>query len=762
MKFRKSLLIILVVSVSLIQFIPIESQEIPSPQPQSDNSLNINAIYHNTRDGYYRFPGFGTITGYNKTGAVPVGTNVTLRLRTAQNDATEVKIITTGKSPEFNVNISMQIYETKDGFDYWQGNFPIQYGPNECTYLFEVMDGSTTTYFIDDVYTDNVGGLGTTSSTLNNPFPLIIYASDFHTPFWHRNLTVAYQIFIDRFFNGDTSNDALGDGSSGDILWYEWDKSGNGAKESNEQRIYATQKSWSDTSPGLYDFYGGDLQGVWDKIDYLKNEMNVEMIWFNPFMEGPDNHGYSIDNYYAVDPNFGVLEDRTGGRVINNVSEGLTLFENVALALEDAGIKIVADMVLNHVSAQSEYFQRFENLEVEDSPTGFAVPDYYPTSDGAYENSSSDYYDWFHFSTFNHNYDKFDGQYDHIPVLQYDQTSEIEQELITGMNSVFTFWSDLGVDGFRLDVNQDYQDGNGSRYVNEIIRDKVKSDNTDSVIIGEVWNSLLGPRFHQGNMLDGMQNQEWMWKTRLFVHETMSPVSYANFLLMMQELYPSEARNSMWSVLGTHDTSRIFTEVFGLEKEMKNAVVMQMTLPGVPMVYYGDEIGMHGGNDPNNRRSFVWDSDSQNQNIHQFYKDLIGLRKELNALRLGGFEILDSSNENILTYARFTDNPNDDVVIVAINKYSYDYETTINLGNLPLGNRGNKVRDHFTGNIYRVDGNGDITITVPTDTSLVLIGVLTDSPAIDGFSTGVILSAGFFGICIALVFSAKKLRKSKL
>ncbi len=762
MKFRKFFLITSVMIFFMMQFISIENQVTFIPLAQSDNTLNVDGFYHNTREGSYRSPGFGTIQGYNKTGAVAAGTNVTLRFRTLQGDATEVRIITRGKSPVFNINISMQIYESKEGYDYWHGSFPILNDPNECSYYFEIIDGTARSYYIDDIITDNVGGLRAPSSTIANPFPIIVYKSDFQTPLWHRNLSVAYQIFIDRFFNGDPSNDAVGDGESGDVLWYEWDKSGNGAMDAGEDRIYATQKPWSDTSPGLYDFYGGDLQGVWNKIDYLKNELNVEMIWFNPFMEGADNHGYSVDNYYAVDPNFGIIENRSDGRVFNNISGGLTLFENFATALEDSGIKIIADMVLNHVSAQSEYFQRFENPDVEDSPSGFTVPDYYPSFDGAYENSSSDYYDWFHFTTYNHDYDKFDGQYDHIPVLQYDQTPEIEQELITGMNSVFTFWSNLGVDGFRLDVNQDYQDNNESRYVNKIIRDKVKSDNPESVIIGEVWNSLLGPKYHQGNMLDGMQNQEWMWKTRLFVHEAMSPKSYANFLLMMQELYPSEARNSMWSTLGTHDTNRIFTAVFGIVPEMKNAIVLQMTLPGVPIVYYGDEIGMHGGSDPNNRKPFLWNSEDQNQEIFQFYKQMIGLRKNQNSLRLGGFEILESSDENILVYARFTDNPTDDVVIVAVNKYSYDYETTISLANLPIGRRGNKLKEYFTGDTYRIDGNGQIKLMVPTDSALILIGKLTETPTIEGFSIGLILTSGFIGICFAMLGIRMKIKKVKI
>ena len=140
MKFRKSLIFTIAMIVCLVQFIPNGNQINNSPSAQADNSLNLNAIYHNTRDGYYRSPGFGTTSGYNKTGAIPTGTAAILRLRTQENDATEVKIITSGKSPLFNLNVTMQIYETKDGFDYWEGIFPVLNDPNECTYLFEIKE----------------------------------------------------------------------------------------------------------------------------------------------------------------------------------------------------------------------------------------------------------------------------------------------------------------------------------------------------------------------------------------------------------------------------------------------------------------------------------------------------------------------------------------------------------------------------------------------------------------------------------------------
>ena len=157
----------------------------------------------------------------------------------------------------------------------------------------------------------------------------------------------------------------------------------------------------------------GETKGVQDKRDYL-NELGIKFIWFNPISESPDNHGYSVNNYTSINPYFGSIESRDSGIVINNANESLRIFDEMVSSLGELGIKVFYDAVINHCSAQSVYFQRFDT-----SISPFEVSDAYPAVDGAYESTGSPYYDWFQFSTWNHDYDSWWG-FDNIPTMIYE------------------------------------------------------------------------------------------------------------------------------------------------------------------------------------------------------------------------------------------------------------------------------------------------------------------------------------------------------
>ncbi|MHA1795855.1 MAG: glycoside hydrolase family 13 protein, partial [Promethearchaeota archaeon] len=437
-------------------------------------------------------------------------------------------------------------------------------------------------------------------------------------------------------FNGDPTNDPIGDGNSGDITWFEWDDG-----EHEFPRVYAEKKNWGENPTGGNDFFGGDLSGVIQKEDYLNN-LGIGMIWFNPISESPDNHGYSVNNYTSIQPYYGKIAARDNGIVISNQNGSLQVFDQLQENLESAGIKVIYDTVINHASAQSFMFQRFDTS---DHP---GVVDLYPDIVGAYENPGSPYYHDFKFYTFPNDYDAWWG-FDNIPTIIYDDpNSNAEELLVTGDSSLFTFWESHGVDGFRLDVPNMYQDGHSSRDLNQQIRNIVKANNPDAVVIGEIWGRANA--WLTGTMQDGVQNMLFREDTINWVKGILSDEIYAGRLLYTQENYPSEAFRSLWTILGNHDTARILTELGENTYRLKIASALQFTYPGVPMIYYGDEVGMTGGADPGCRQTFPWGS--ENTDILSHYKKLINIRQSNEVFQQGSFNIYPCNIPDILLYTR--------------------------------------------------------------------------------------------------------------
>ncbi len=731
------------------------------PLQSQDNNVYWDAVLHDSRDGYYRNPGWGTTEGNQKTGAVPVGTDVVLRIRTARNDLTSASIRVWDGVNSREFFVPMEVVESTGEYDYWEGTITSPEEPNDYYYNFALTDGSDTDYYNDDSSQD--GGTGVMGDSLNtNSWGIVFYDPSFSTPAWHRQ-TIGYQIFLDRFFNGDPSNDAVGDGSSGDILWWEWDSDGDGRYTSNDaQRVYAEKKNWGEEPGGGSDYFGGDFAGIMAKLDYLK-QLGIGEIWFNPFSESPDNHGYSVDNYRSVDPYYGAIKERVNGTVVNDYNKSLEIFREMVSALGEAGINVFYDAVINHVSAQSIYFQRFESQTMVNPAEGFNVPDPYPNIWGAYERTfATDYYDWFKFYTYNHDYDAWWG-FKNIPTLKYEQTPSIAEELITGPNSIFRFWLEQGVKGFRLDVNNDYDDGYGSRLVNQLIRDVVKSTDPDAVIMGEIWgraNTWL-----TGTMNDGVQNMLFREKTIDWIRNLYEPdEDYENFLLSLQENYPPQAFYSLWNILGNHDTARILTELKENIDFLRIATVLQFTFPGVPMIYYGDEVGMTGGADPQNRGTFPWGE--ENNDIQAHYYKLIGLRKAYPVLVSGGFELLPNNMDGVLSFAREAPNEESPVALTIVSKRNETLRTTIDVSSLSSIGPGTALVNMLDPKqVFTVSANNTIQLDLPGVSELILMidqnATITDSQPANGKGGFLALEIHYAPIgflIIAMLYGRRKKR----
>jgi glycosidase len=691
----------------------------------NDNNIEWNFIHHNSRDDNYRNPGWGT----NKTGAVPVGTDVTLRIHSAKNDLSSAEIKVWDNTKRVNTFIPMAIISSDENYDYWEGKIVSPNDPSDFYYAFRLKDGSAEAWYGDNtvtsIYEDNrvyqTGGKGVVTSTHNSngDYALVFYDPDFQTPNWHKN-AVGYQIFIDRFYNGDTSNDPVGDGESGDVIWWAWDTNGNGVKDANERDLHVyKQDSWDGVPKGGYDYFGGDFQGIMQKVDYLNN-LGIDFIWFNPFTSAPDNHGYSVDDYRVISPYYGIVAGRDEyGRVINNYTLSMEFFQNFSSTLKDNDISIFYDVVINHVSAQSVYFQRFERDGLFSPSTGFNTPDRWSDIYGAYENPFlSPYIRWFEFYDYNHNYNSWFG-FDHIPtVIFWDKDGDTGalNHFVTGPDNIFDYWMDYGVEGFRLDVNEIYQDGDNSNRVNKAIRDTVKAKNPDAVIIGEIWGRAT--QWLTGNMNDGTQNMPFRFNTIDWMWGFYSDELYTDLLHTIQENYPREAFESLWVNLGNHDRTRILTALNSNPDKVLVASTLQFGYPGVPVVWYGDEVGVEGLGDPGTRQPYPWGN--ENTTMLEHYKKLIHLKKSLPVLANGDFEVLPDSASGVITFHRYLEGSENDNALIIGNRDAQAKLYQLNLSGTNI-KPGDILTDLLNNNeTYVVGSNNQLSIALKAHARMML------------------------------------------
>ena len=600
---------------------------------------------------------------------------VTFRFRTAKDDVDRVGLVTSADT------YVMEKECTQGEFDYY--TFETRLGEEPFRYCFEVQSGTEKYYY---------GRCGISREILE--YYNFVVVPGFSTPDWAKG-AVMYQIFTDRFYNGDKSNDV-----ETNEYYYIGDYS---------QRV----TNWDKYSAnmGVREFYGGDLQGVMDKLDYLQ-DLGVEVVYFNPLFVSPSNHKYDIQDYDYIDPHYGKIVDDGGEVLPNGVTDnsqatkykkrttGLKnleasneLFIKLVEELHRRGMKVILDGVFNHCGSFNKWMDRERIYEGEE--------DYEP---GAYVSADSPYRSYFRFFKegpenwpYNANYDGWWG-HDTLPKLNYEDSVKLENYILyIGRKWVSPPYN---VDGWRLDVAADL--GRSNEYNHEFwqkFRRAVKDANPNALILAE----------HYGDPSDWLKGDEW--DTVMNYDAFMEPVTW--FLTGMEK-HSDEAREELlgnidnfigsmahhmsnmltpslqvaMNELSNHDHSRFLTrtnhmvgrvEHLGPEAAneyvnkavMREAVVMQMTWVGAPTVYYGDEAGVCGFTDPDNRRTYPWGH--EDQELIAFHKEAIRIHKEHPALKTGSLKIL-GGEENILSYARFKGH---DRIIVVINNRSERAEVKV-------------------------------------------------------------------------------------
>ena len=439
---------------------------------------------------------------------------------------------------------------------------------------------------------------------------LSVYASDYTTPAWIMG-GVFYQIFVDRFYKGGDHALRAGQSRHGD-----W----GGEPKYTPDADGVTRRN---------DFFGGDLEGVLEKLPYLQ-ELGVTCLYLNPIFEAASNHKYDTGNYKKIDPAFG----------------DEAVFQKLCDEAGKRGIRVLLDGVFNHTGDDSIYFNRYGHYN----------------SVGAYQSKDSPYYGWYGFSDWPEKYESWWG----VTALPRIQGGNPDfRAFLCSADGVLQKWLALGASGWRLDVVDELTSD-----LVRAIRLSVKQAKPDALLIGEVWedasNKLsYGERRHyfEGAELDGTMNYPFR-RAILRYAADRNAGALREAIETIVENYPKPALDCMMNNLGTHDTSRLLTRltlaekpesleqqaayVFSPEQRERAralnhmATILQFTLPGVPCVYYGDEAGLDGFGDPFCRRCYPWGH--EDAEIMDWYRSLIRVRRENAAFAGGGYRTLRAEN----------------------------------------------------------------------------------------------------------------------
>lgn len=447
-------------------------------------------------------------------------------------------------------------------------------------------------------------------------------------PYWVED-AIFYQIFPDRFANGDPSNDP------------------------------PNVQPWGSV-PDIHNFQGGDLRGVIEKLDYLL-DLGINAIYFTPIFEASSSHRYNTYDYFKIDSKLGDMRD----------------FRALIDAAHQNGIRVVLDGVFNHVGR------------------GF-----FAFADLLDNQEYSPYRDWFHVKKFPvEGYGPGDAtsyigwwNYKSLPKLNTSNP-----QVRAYIMKVARYWIEQGADGWRLDVpNEIDDDGFWAEF-----RSTVKTANPEAYILGEIWDG--DPRWVGKRHFDGLMN----YPLREALVGLLNGKLDANGLIekletLLHKKYPPENVYAMYNPLGSHDTERILTMLNGDQNKLKLAWLIQMALPGAPAVYYGDELGLEGGKDPECRKAFPWESLEQKTDLRNYLRSLIHWRKRLLMLRRGSYQrVLAEDGRGCLAFARSL---GEQRLAVAVNASSTRRQVRLNAKKIGWRD-GLIITDLLTSEQYIVSGD---------------------------------------------------------
>lgn len=714
----------------------------------ASQKISLNDLYFDSRSELYKTP----------YGAVTTDSNVTFNLKAKKNDLVVAKLVLVTNKGTQIMDMSKNGNFT-DGTDKWTVSYKFsEIGMNK--FYFLVSNGSDVKAYSDD---DGYFGVGKASDISDvKPYDLNVYDKNFKTPDWMKN-SVIYQIFPDRFFNGDYSNDYAQKSARGSIAYetpnnwymppedpqieYMRDKDGNIVKDSNGKPVLdPNYKGLLGDGEWSNDMYGGDMKGVQAKLNYLQ-ALGINVLYFNPVSSSISNHRYDTTDYATLDPLLGHMDD----------------FVNLASEAHKRGMHVILDGVFNHVSDDSVYFDRYGKYIEKGKPIGAyqywsKVYDLMNTQNLSKQDAEKKitadlaaqgitdlhYKDWFKvdntivdkgLTSERYQYEGWWG-YDSMPVIQALNGSEYQvkswaDEIIDGADANSRYWLKQGSNGWRLDVANEVSDETWRNF-----RSAVKEEG-DNVIVGEIWDDAS--KYILGDMYDSVMNYRFRNAVLYFVKGTQDDnktptdaVWAMNELEKMREQYPKEAFEAMMNLVDSHDTQRVISALDGYQKsqkavaenptaeafaKMKLIPLIQMTYPGAPTIYYGDEAGMPGADDPDNRRGMIWGKG--NQELVEWYAKLTNIRNSYAVLRTGDVApiTVDASySADVMTYSR---NDADNHALVVVNRKAESINgLQLDASSIPDGTILTNALN--SAEKYTVT-NGKVTVNVPKQLGLILI-----------------------------------------
>lgn len=600
------------------------------------------------------------------------GDTVTLRLRTPKGSATRVEILIGGSILKPMIGVSTRGY-----FDYYEYSFKCKDEP--FSYCFVISDDE------ESIYYNRMGCMESDSAIYRFSF-----VPGFHVPGWAKGTTY-YQIMTDRFCNGDEHNDVVTD---------EYEYHGHVKHIDQWDALPETTD--------IHNFHGGDLQGVMQKLDYLQS-IGVETIYFNPLFVSPSNHKYDTQDYEHIDPHLAVIKKDEGkllsGSDTNNShakryiarvtsSENLdasnAYFAQLVQEMHRRGMRVVMDGVFNHCGS----FNRWLDREgIYKSGRRGAVP-------GAYQALESPYRSYFRFDKADEAHSEYEGwwNYHTLPKLNYEQSPELWEHIL----KIGEQWvsAPYHVDGWRLDVAADlaHSEDVNHRFWQDF-RSRVRSANGEAVIIAEHYTSVKP--WLNGKEWDSVMNYSAFMEpvTWFLTGMEKHSDSYDNdrynngisfFHTMLEEMskFPRPSLDAAMNELSNHDHSRFLTRTNrtvgrlaskgsnaagqNVDKNvMKLGVLIQMTWPGSPAIYYGDEAGVVGWTDPDCRRVYPWGK--EDQELIAFHQKAAQLRRDVNCLRMGSVMKL-SAGDGYIAYGRMNAQ---DCAVVMVNNNDHAMTITV-------------------------------------------------------------------------------------
>jgi len=706
-------------------------------QPAGFSGADKAGFYHNTFDPFYR----------DHEGAVPENTQVTLRFRTLHSSGIwgltaraylfdTASGTTTGPvdtSMPFDQNVTINGTE----YDVWKTTLAMPSTPTVYYYKFKINRDQTNGWYSDDYVddNDNVHKDGTGAASDGEPFPsfqVTVYDPNFQTPVWLQNANV-YHIMPDRFRNGDQTNDYCRAGSTTGCPVYYGSQQAFTYSQWNTQICDPRNQNSGCYNQFSNQFYGGDLRGVQNELDYIQS-LGIDTIYMNPIFSARSYHRYDTDNYLHIDPALG----------------GDSAFTSLATETNRRGMQLILDGVFNHASSDGMYFDRYDRY-------GGSAPDI-----GACLSLGSQWRTWFNFTDNNVPCQTADyiGWFglDSLPTFNHT-IGGVKDFFYRAPGNVTQYWYSQGASGWRFDVADD---GNFPHAWWVDYRTYAKSYNSNGPLIGEIWpnasqwlagdqmDAVMNYRFRK-NITGFVRNAEWHDDNNNGTNDIpgLTPSQFDNAIRAVRDDYPPQATAAMLNLLDSHDVNRalyVMTELGdnGLvqaKQRLELAALFQFTYIGAPMVYYGDEVAVNSpslassGNgpigDPYTRPPYPWLDQAGDPTIYGppdtsvegFYKTLAHLRKQYPALRNGSFVTLltgDTQQPNTApnTYAFARVLNGSETAVVALNNGSASNAASIPVGG--LFSDGTQLQDAISGATYSVSG-GNVAITLAAHTGVVLL-----------------------------------------